>query len=400
MIFTTFWFLFFVVAFCIIYWAFPSRLGRSLLLAAANVVFYVHFAGLASLAPIVILALIAFLCGRAKRNIYIYVGLGLSICTLLFYKYTAFVMHNLAHAIPSLQSYSPARLVPVVVPLGISFFVFEFVHYLADVKAGSKPIENPLDFLNFGMFFPTLVAGPIKRYEQFLPALNKSLSAKMAAAGDLQQGLLRIASGFAKKFVADNISFYLAAVVPSFSSQTLLTRWIIFAGIAFRVYFDFSGYSDMAIGVARMMGIVVPENFRWPYISTNITEFWRRWHISLSTWIRDYLFYPLGGNWTGGKIRQSFNLLLAFTLCGLWHGAAWNFVLWGLYHGIGMIAHRLFTSIPWPWRTVRIWTATEVRLSLIAIKWALTTFFVWAGWLLFFYPPRQALALLVGLFNE
>lgn len=419
MIFTSFWFLIFVVVFGALFYACPFAVGRSVILASANILFYTHFAGPAGMAPILVLAAATFLIARTKQPVLLNTGIVLCAGSLVTYKYTGFLMESFTRAIPVLKTVSFPRYDATVAPLAISFFVFEFVHYLYDVKSGNEPIRNLLDFLNFAMFFPTLVAGPIKRYEQFLPSLKKGLYARWAAPDNLQIGLIRIASGFAKKLLADNFSFYLTAVVPSFAAQPLSMRWVIFAEIAMRIYLDFSGYSDIAIGVARLLGIEIPENFRWPYLATNIAEFWRRWHISLTTWLRDYLFFPLGGNWAGGVARHALNLLLVFMICGLWHGAAWGFVLWGLYHGIGMLVHSIATGhvrqrihptstgtkasgrprAASPSLFDRRNLASPLRFGFLVCSWALTTLFVWSGWLLFFYPPRQALTMFTAMFH-
>ncbi|HEY5813473.1 MAG TPA: MBOAT family O-acyltransferase, partial [Terrimicrobiaceae bacterium] len=173
----------------------------------------------------------------------------------------------------------------------------------------------------------------------------------------------------------------------------LTGRWLLFAAVAFRILLDFSGYSDIAIGLARMMGIAIPANFNWPYLSTNIREFWHRWHISLSTWIRDYIYIPLGGS-RHGNVRRFLNGLAAFSLCGLWHGAGWNFMLWGLYHGLGLSVSHFYRELPLGIGR----TAEKVFTVVPVLGWLVTLLFVWLGWLLFFFPVPKAWEMAVHLF--
>jgi alginate O-acetyltransferase complex protein AlgI len=185
----------------------------------------------------------------------------------------------------------------------------------------------------FAIFFPSLVAGPIKRYEQFIPSLKDGLA--KVNAQDAVTGIVQVAFGYLKKVIADNLTLYLDAYQDTFADLPLNQRWILFTAIAFRILLDFSGYSDIAIGLARMIGVRLPPNFNWPYFATSIQNFWQRWHMSLSSWIRDYVYIPLGGS-RYGHARRILNGLIAFGLCGHWHGSSWNFVIWGLYHGIGL----------------------------------------------------------------
>jgi len=194
-----------------------------------------------------------------------------------------------------------------------------------------------------------------------------------------------ISVGFLKKVIADNLTFYINFWGPRFADIDIAHRWLILLLIAFRIYMDFSGYSDMAIGFSRMMGIDLPRNFNWPYIARNIQDFWQRWHISLSTWIRDYVYIPLGGN-RHGHARKMVNGIIAFALCGLWHGAALNFVLWGLYHGVGLTICNTYRRALGPFgRGLGIFF-DKVPL----VSWAMTMLFVSLGWLLFFYSPSEA----------
>lgn len=400
MIFTTFWFILFACAFLLAYHALALPKWRLALLAAASVLFYVHFSGPPGVTIIAALGLATYLAGLSKRPLHI--GLAIACCALalIFYKYTVFLFGNLAQVIPGLGAFPVSRWAPTVAPLAISFFVFEYVHYLIDVRRGNEPVRSPLDFLVFACFFPTLVAGPIKRYEQFLPALKEGVAGARFFSPDTQIGFMRIVGGFAKKFVADVLTVYTTSMAASFDQYSLADRWLVFVAIAFRIYFDFSGYSDIAIGFSRMLGIRIAENFNWPYLATSVRDFWHRWHISLSTWIRDYIYIPLGG----GRVHPALhglNLVAVFVICGLWHGAAWNFVLWGLFHGCGLVVQQMAKT--WGSRVLPDLGpgpyAAAARAGGALGGWALTTFFVWTGWLLFFFPVGQALKMFKALFH-
>lgn len=400
MIFTTFWFVLFVCAFLAAYHLVRLPKARLALLALASVAFYAHFSGPSGIAVIVTLGFVTYLAGRSARRLHIGLAIGLCAIALVFYKYTLFLFGNLVQVIPGLAAFPVSEWAPTVAPLAISFFVFEFVHYMVDVRRGHEPIRSPLEFLVFAVFFPTLVAGPIKRYEQFLPALKEGVAQARFFSADTQVGFIRVLVGFAKKFVADGLTMYVNGMAPAFEQQLLADRWLVFAAIAFRIYFDFSGYSDMAIGFSRMMGIRIAENFNWPYLATGVREFWRRWHISLSTWIRDYIYIPMGGQRVHPALH-ALNLVAVFVICGLWHGAAWNFVLWGLYHGCGLVVQQMART----WRSRLLAGFAPAPLAVAARAggafggWALTTFFVWSGWLLFFYPAAKALTMFKALFH-
>ena len=287
------------------------------------------------------------------------------------------------------------NFLPATPPLAISFFTFEFVHYLYDVRKGRMRITSPLDFALFAIFFPSLVAGPIKRCGDFLPALHRGV-ASVGRREDVAVGLGRIALGFGKKIVvSDNLAQVINYYGPKFTHQPLGARWFLFAAIAFRILLDFSGYSDIAIGLARMFGITLPENFRWPYLARDLQEFWQRWHISLSTWIRDYIYIPLGGSRLG-VARKIINGFIVFALCGLWHGAAWNFILWGVFHGAGLAICGNYRLLLGRWAL-----ASESFFERFPpLSWAITTAYVWFGWLLFFYPLPQAWKMAASLVSR
>ena len=396
MIFATYWFVCFAILVVPAYWLIPKPHWRLGFLAAACLVFHAHFAGPAGMAPIIVLMILTYAAGWLRARAAGLAVMVVCVGALCAYKYSGFLIGAVigpwypGHA--ARYAEAMARVMPKGAPLGISFFVFEFVHYLYEVRKGGEPIRNPLRFLLFAIFFPSLVAGPIKRYTQFLPSLAEG--SQMFRFAYLGQGLFRVAVGFAKKIViADNLTLYIDSTQPQFASLTLFHRWVVLGAIAARILMDFSGYSDIAIGLARLLGVTLPENFNWPYLARNLRDFWLRWHISLSLWIRDYIYIPLGGS-RHGPARRLANVLVAFALCGLWHGPAWHFAIWGLYHGVGLVLCARYESIPALGPALR---RVFVREPLSAL--VVTQLYAWIGWLLFFYPVSEALRMLRLLFS-
>jgi alginate O-acetyltransferase complex protein AlgI len=396
MIFATYWFLSFAGVVVPCYWLLPRATWRLWFLAAACLTFHAHFAGPAGMAPIICLMIITYAAGRTGSRRGCLAAMAVCLAALCVYKYADFLIEALVGPWNPVAAASLAQLVQSVIPkappLGISFFVFEFVHYLYEVRKGGMPIRSPLRFLLFAVFFPSLVSGPIKRYTQFVPSLEEGC--RRFHLANLGEGLFRIGVGFAKKIiVADNLTLYIESAQPQFASLSLFGRWLVFAAIAGRILMDFSGYSDIAIGLARLLGVTLPENFNWPYLARNLQDFWLRWHISLSLWIRDYVYVPLGGS-RHGPVRRVMNILIAFALCGLWHGPAWHFAAWGLYHGFGLAVSARYGAIPLVGPTVRRVFDREPLAAL-----ALTQFYAWIGWLLFFYPVAEALRMARLLFT-
>jgi len=248
---------------------------------------------------------------------------------LLYFKYSAFFLHGLHTFFPALVAgdHPDPHL-----PIGISFFTFQALSYVIDVFRGiSRPQKNIFDLGLYVALFPQLIAGPIVRYHDIARQLRK----RAHTVEGFASGVERFIFGLSKKMLLANPLGELADTVFALSSSSLSlsTAWLGVVSYSLQIYFDFSGYSDMAIGLGRMFGFTFPENFNYPYISRSVREFWRRWHISLSCWFRDYLYIPLGGSRCGSLCTYR-NLLLVFLLCGLWHGANWTFVVWGLFHGL------------------------------------------------------------------
>ncbi len=272
----------------------------------------------------------------SKKNLQIFLAVSFNLALLLYFKYAVFLAQNfsLLSGFQISQSLLPQRL-----PIGISFFTFHAISYLVDIyRHKCKPQKSLLDLALYIAFFPQLIAGPIVRYN----TIAKYLHERRHSLGSAAYGVRRFIIGFAKKIIIANPLGEVADAIFSSSLGELNTTlaWIGIACYTMQIYFDFSGYSDMAIGLARLFGFKFPENFNYPYVSKSIKEFWRRWHMSLSAWFRDYVYIPLGGNRVG-LFWQYFNLVLVFFLCGLWHGASWNFVIWGLFHGFFLVLERL-----------------------------------------------------------
>jgi alginate O-acetyltransferase complex protein AlgI len=398
MIFTTYWFLFFAGVTIALFRLLPRSSWRIGWLGLACVVFHAHFAGPAGMLPIIALAILTYAAALSRNRLACALAMAVCVAALCFYKYALFLIGSLATplspALGEILARNTQALMPGAPPLAVSFFVFEFVHYLFEVRRGGEPIRNPVRFGVFAIFFPSLVAGPIKRYTQFLPALEEA-AARGPTSADLAAGLGRMMLGFAKKIlVADLLTAYLDGNQAQFAGPGLLDRWLFLAALALRILADFSGYSDIAIGCARMLGIGLPENFNWPYAARNLQDFWQRWHISLSSWIRDYVYIPLGGS-RHGVVRRVANALLAFALCGLWHGPAWHFVVWGLYHGVGLGISATYRRLPGAGPALSRLFAQEP-----AAAWGVTQLYVWLGWLLFFYPVSQAWQMTRQLFGQ
>jgi len=396
MIFNTAWFVFFFPVVIALLWVIPGRLPRFYFLLAASAVFHWHFAGPAGVAPIIVMALAVFgvamrledAQGPARKRWYA-AGVLIPAAGLCWYKYRVFFLTSVMAGLPALKPGLQGWAQASAMPLAISFFTFEFVHYLTDIYRGGRAIRRADHFALFCIYFPSIVSGPIKRYERFVPQIEQGLEHPFH--GKTLEGFAQILLGFFKKMVvADNV----AAVIGMMDARGDWRAWHVAALMVLQsvhILFDFSGYSDIAIGLSKVIGLDLPANFNFPYVAANIQDFWRRWHMSLSSWIRDYIYIPLGGS-RQGFWRKSFNGLAAMALCGLWHGAAWHFVVWGIYHGLGMAAHGVYRS-RWPD------FGKGSRLYLLGAH-ALTLVFVAYGWLIFFYPLDRVAFLTRCLFRS
>ncbi len=301
------------------------------------------------------------------KKFWLFLALVTSLGLLAYFKYTNFLIFNFAQLLST--NFQP---LDIFLPVGISFYTFQSVSYVLDVYWKKlKPTENILDYAFFLSFFPQLVAGPIVKANLFLPQLEKKITITRQA---VYSGLFLIILGLIKKAViADYISQYNDLVFAAPQTYSGFENLMAVYGYTLQIYMDFSGYSDMAIGLGRLMGFDFGINFLLPYQSKNITEFWRRWHISLSSWLRDYLYIPLGGN-RKGKVRTYINLFITMFLGGLWHGASWKFVFWGAWHGLALAIHKYFKQrldkLPNSW-------------FLTFLSWFVTFHFVIFLWIFF-----------------
>ncbi|MDD2331019.1 MAG: MBOAT family protein [Candidatus Cloacimonetes bacterium] len=283
--------------------------------------------------------------------------------SLGYYKYTNFVINTINQL-----SGGQLPLVDIFLPVGISFFTFQTMSYTLDIYFGKlKPLKSFFDFTFFVSFFPQLVAGPIVRATWFIPQIHARLSLNKDV---MARALTLIFAGLLKKgVIADYISVnFVDRVFDAPALFSGVENLLAVYGYGLQIYCDFSGYSDIAIGLALMMGFELPQNFNAPYVASSITDFWRRWHISLSTWLRDYLYIPLGGN-RRGKARQYLNLMLTMVLGGLWHGASWNFVFWGTMHGIGLAFDKIWLSFKISQSKVMKVLGTIVTFHFVSFCW-------------------------------
>jgi alginate O-acetyltransferase complex protein AlgI len=298
-----------------------------------------------------------------KRKWILFLSVFINIGILCFFKYTGFVLENVEQITGISISFSGPAL-----PIGISFYTFQTLSYTIDVYRRKVSVQHNL--IDFGMYvclFPQLIAGPIVRYSE----IEKEIAERSTDWGQAAAGLYRFILGLSKKVILANqigvLWDYISGLNKADMSMSL--AWLGALAYTFQIYFDFSGYSDMAIGLGQLLGFHFPENFRHPYMSQSITEFWRRWHITLGSWFREYIYIPLGGN-RKGLIRQIFNLLVVWFLTGLWHGAGWNFILWGLYFFVLLLAEKLFLL-------------EEMKHWYRALRHLYTMFFLVVGWAIF-----------------
>lgn len=279
---------------------------------------------------------------KKTRNQLLLASVILNIGLLAYFKYANFMVENVNFFLSHFGA-GTIKWTHVVLPIGISFYTFQKLSYSIDIYRGkSKRLDSIKDYMLFILLFPQLIAGPIVRYNEIAGELldrskNDNIDNKLL-------GFYRFLIGLAKKvLIANTLGSVVDSIFAVPAAETgALTAWVGIIAYSFQIYYDFSGYSDMGIGIGRMIGFNFPENFNNPYISQNISEFWRRWHMTLGAWMKDYLYIPLGGNRVKTKFRLYFNLWFVFMISGLWHGAAWNFVVWGAFHGLFLVLDRIF----------------------------------------------------------
>jgi len=314
------------------------------------------------------------------RKTYLYLGLAFNLLLLAFFKYVNFFIDNTNTILSTLhQPRLPA--LNIILPLGISFYTFTQIAFLVDCWAGKVKERNFMHYLLFVTYFPHLIAGPILHHSQMMPQFSAKNTYKINLE-NIAEGLTLFSLGLAKKIViADSLAGYVNQAFDHAGQGTIITfvdGWAAALSYALQLYFDFSGYCDMAIGLSLFFGIRLPMNFNSPYKATSIIEFWRRWHISLSTFLRDYLYIPLGGNRLG-PFRRYLNLFIAMILGGLWHGANWTFVIWGGAHGVFLIINHLWRK----WSPSPLSQEAKENKAVMAIYWLVTFLCVCFAWVMF-----------------
>ncbi len=374
MLFNTPQFFAFLAIVLILFYAAP-RGWRKYILLAASYFFYMSFIPKFILLLLALTAIdytaarwIARTQSPRSRKAALVISLAANLGLLGFFKYYNFFAANIAQL---LHRPSDAFAFSIILPLGISFHTFQSMSYVIDVyRREQEPITNPIDYALFISFFPQLVAGPIVRAREFFGDLYHW---KRPTSDDVLRGLLLLLLGLAKKMVmADQFAQVANGYFMDVSKHPgMVPAWSAVIAFGIQIYFDFSGYTDMAIGMAKLLGFHFPVNFRRPYLASSITDFWHRWHISLSRWLRDYLYIPLGGN-RHGQLQTYRNLMLTMLLGGLWHGASWNFVIWGGYHGALLSVERMFRRKNAP--EVGSWTVlyplqAVITFALVMIGW-------------------------------
>lgn len=345
--------IFFPIVF-LLYWLLAKKLvARNVLILIASYTFYGWW-DWRFLFLIAISSLVDFIVGKqlhraekkSKRKLLLGVSLAVNLGLLVYFKYANFFIDNFVDAFTLFGSKLEVSTLHIILPVGISFYTFQTLSYTIDIyRKQLKPTNNALAFFSFVAFFPQLVAGPIERASHLLPQFHKTYTFNYK---QVKSGLLLIAFGLFKKMViADRAALYVNEVYNNAGDHDGVAY--IFGTIlfAFQIYCDFSGYSDIAIGAARTMGFDLMKNFNSPYFSKSLTDFWRRWHISLSSWFRDYVYIPLGGS-KNGKFRTYANLFIVFVVSGFWHGAAWTFIIWGAIHGVVLMVEKGISKVKKP----------------------------------------------------
>lgn len=336
MLFSSITFLYyFLPIFFVLYFIAPAKLKNAVILFGS--LFFYGCAGANYLILILVSILTGYLggilIGRKKHGkLWLTVSVTILLSLLGYFKYAGFFLENL-RAVTGLA----VPVLHIALPIGISFYTFQIISYLVDVYRQDVSCQrNIIHFGAFVVLFPQLIAGPIVRYKDIAAALKE----RVHTAADMYEGVTRFLVGLSKKVLIANSMAQLGNIFRSSDEQSVVFYWIYAVSFMLLIYFDFSGYSDMAIGLGKIMGFSFPENFDHPYMAHSITDFWRRWHMTLGTWFRDYVYIPLGGNRTG-RFRWLMNILLVWLLTGLWHGAEWNFVIWGLMFAALLIIEKL-----------------------------------------------------------
>lgn len=364
---------FFLPVFLLIYFITPARFKNAVLLLS-SIAFYAWgaprfiFAILATTTVDFYFVQLLYKAQTEKRRkTFLVLSLLLNVGMLFYFKYCNFFIDN-CNEILDYFGYEPWEWTRVILPIGISFYTFESLTYVIDVyRKVHKPLDNFWQYQMYILLFPKLIAGPIIRYHEISDQISDR-SANDTIDNKLT-GFYRFGIGLAKKVLIANVMAVKADEVFNMPADQLTSglAWAGMLAYTFQIYFDFSGYSDMAIGIGKMIGFRFPENFNNPYTSQSITEFWRRWHMTLGNWMRNYLYIPLGGNKVDSKFRLYFNLWLVFLASGFWHGAAWTFIFWGVYHGVFLVLERAFLSKFY--QRIGKFPSMAITFLIVAIGW-------------------------------
>jgi len=391
MIFTSDVYVVFLAVVFVLHWILPRPVRKPFLILASYV-FYASWSW-KYLTLLLAVSLFNWAWGRwmvrSRHGWALGLGIAVDALVLGWFKYTGFLLDNLQHVGSAVGLGWKAPVLHILLPLGVSFFTFQGIAYLIDVASGDEPFDSLVDFLLFKGFWPQLIAGPITRVTEMREQIE---TPRRRADADFATGARRILIGFLKKLaLADSLAptverVYAAGVAPSGVDTIVATT-----AFALQIYFDFSAYSDIAIGSARLFGFTFPENFAWPYGASSPQEFWNRWHMTLSRWIRDYVFTPLSFAFRRSPGLVGLWLIVAMTICGLWHGARWTFVIWGLWHGVLLVLNRTWLRVPFE-RAAR----GPARMAGVAATFGL----VGVGWIFFrAIGVSQALSLLAATFT-
>jgi alginate O-acetyltransferase complex protein AlgI len=371
MVFSSMVFIFlFLPLLCAAYFLMPGRVWRNVLLCCASLLFYAW--GEPRYIVLMLISIAANYCfarvidrdgvSDSRRIILLVAAVSVNLAILFFFKYAGFFT-----AVVNSAAGTSFSVISVPLPVGISFYTFQALSYIVDVYRRKTAAQK--NFLNLTLYialFPQLIAGPIVRYTD----IEAEINCRKETFGDFIAGLEQFIVGLAAKVViANNMAVIADRIFADYKNTSTAVLWIAAIAYAFQIFFDFSGYSRMAVGLGRMFGFHFPENFKYPYTACSITDFWRRWHITLSSWFKDYVYIPLGGN-RGSKVQLIRNMLITWMLTGFWHGASWNFILWGAYYGVLLIIEK-------------IWLGRILEKLPRFVTIPVTLFFVCIGWVLF-----------------
>ncbi|NJR63228.1 MAG: MBOAT family protein [Cyanobacteria bacterium CRU_2_1] len=395
-----------------IYWSVEGRSLKLSVILVASLVFYsslqIQYAPM-----LLVMTLVTFYVGQAigapmdwrieneewqfaqqdwnrRRLKLLWVGIILNLLLLLGFKYVPFLLDSVGEGfnLPAAEENADWIRTHVIAPLGISFFSFECIAYLVDVYRGAPATHDFLKFSAYKLFFPKLISGPITRFHPFAGQLQ---NLKLPTPSQITEGLWLIACGAVKKLLlADHLATAVNLIFGNLERAGSGDLWLATFAYGLQLYLDFSGYVDVARGSAILLGFDLPQNFDFPYFCTNIADFWRRWHMTLGDWLRNYLYFPLGGSRQGLQ-RTCFNLMVIMLIAGIWHGAAWGFVVWGGLHGLALVVHRLTDAMSKRWQWMHWWQS----IPGILLAWAVTQGMVFTSWIFFRLPNLRESGLVV-----